>query len=212
MATPDEVVRDGLWFYPSLFRTRGDVLHHVLCVIGSGYEWENGEVVSAFPGYQDEDPVRREIDGFQEECRGGRSRSSYVSDGILGMHADALEVALLTHAQIDARVQRMALTHGQKPYDSSRYALLRNVPDDVTPEWARACEQMWALVEGRAGWSRDGSPTPDQLPTPPQPALVEPSWRALLEQVVQDYGSTCCDHLEDCACSMARAFRALEEA
>lgn len=209
MATPDEVVRDGLWFYPSLFRTRGDVLHHVLCVIGSGYEWEGGEVVSVYPEYPDRTPLER----FREEMAKAREGSPLMAEVITETRVEDLENAQLIHDQLEARAQRMALTPSpHKPYDSSRYALLRNVPDDVTPEWARACEQMWALVEGRAGWSRDGSPTPDQLPTPPQPALVEPSWRALLEQVVQDYGSTCCDHLEDCACSMARAFRALEEA
>lgn len=33
-------------FYPSIFPTRKHALHHLFCLIGNGYDWVDGELVS----------------------------------------------------------------------------------------------------------------------------------------------------------------------
>ena len=38
-------IRESLLYYPSIFVNALDVLHHLYCVNGNGYEWVNGELV-----------------------------------------------------------------------------------------------------------------------------------------------------------------------
>lgn len=38
-------IRESLLYYPGIFDNALDVLHHMYCVIGNGYEWVNGELV-----------------------------------------------------------------------------------------------------------------------------------------------------------------------
>lgn len=53
-------IRESLLYFPTIFDNALDVLHHMYCVIGNGYEWFNGELV---------------------ECS-GRERSISVKDAI----------------------------------------------------------------------------------------------------------------------------------
>lgn len=46
MSPLDRLVRQSLLSYPLLFPSRWDVLLHLFLVIGNGYEWENGRLVS----------------------------------------------------------------------------------------------------------------------------------------------------------------------
>lgn len=39
-----EVLAKSIWEYPSLYKTGGDVLRHMLCSYGTGYEWKDGEL------------------------------------------------------------------------------------------------------------------------------------------------------------------------
>lgn len=38
-------IREALLYYPGIFDNALDVLHHLYCVNGNGYEWVNGELV-----------------------------------------------------------------------------------------------------------------------------------------------------------------------
>ena len=38
-------IQDCFDNYPGLFKERVDVLNHLFCVIGNGYDWKNGELV-----------------------------------------------------------------------------------------------------------------------------------------------------------------------
>ena len=42
----EDTLQFMLDFYPDLFPTRKHCLDHLFCVIGNGYEWENGELVN----------------------------------------------------------------------------------------------------------------------------------------------------------------------
>ena len=45
MATINDTVKLALLSYPTLFSSASDVLHHLFCVNGNGYYWENGELI-----------------------------------------------------------------------------------------------------------------------------------------------------------------------
>lgn len=63
---PDALYRDLFAHYPSLFRTRVDVIAHVFFVGGTGYEWLDGAVV----GTLEYDPdVGGHTDRLADECR-----------------------------------------------------------------------------------------------------------------------------------------------
>jgi hypothetical protein len=38
-------IRESLLYYPSLFANSLEVMNHLFCVIGNGYEWKDGELV-----------------------------------------------------------------------------------------------------------------------------------------------------------------------
>ncbi len=40
--------------YPTLFKERADCLNHLFCIIGNGYEWYNGELVSDIDAFPDD--------------------------------------------------------------------------------------------------------------------------------------------------------------
>lgn len=44
--TLKDTVRACLMGSPAIFKNAFDVYHHLFCVLGNGYEWENGELVS----------------------------------------------------------------------------------------------------------------------------------------------------------------------
>ena len=66
MASVEQTVRNDLLLWPSLQVNRFNVLHHLFCVIGNGFEWKNGELIeTGSKGCKDvsiEEAVKRIID------------------------------------------------------------------------------------------------------------------------------------------------------
>jgi hypothetical protein len=44
----EETIKRCLWNYPRLYQSRTRVLEHLLCGYGTGYEWEQGQMVSVY--------------------------------------------------------------------------------------------------------------------------------------------------------------------
>lgn len=141
MATVDKTVRTAILCFPTLFKTRGDVLHHLFCIIGNGYRWHKGELVHMFP--EDDQPWTAE-----------NQRKSFAH---MGGHADILKEITEKRVKenqavvdnIDAAVQDLTFTRSIYPQETT--AFLFNIPADVTPDWASAAEEAKTLAT-QAGW------------------------------------------------------------
>jgi hypothetical protein len=146
MASVNETVRESMLQFPMLFPNRSQVLYHMLCVNGSGAEWVNGEAVSL---YQEEHWT-------PEQELAERARNNY-SEEVLELLKPVHEQDMLQNLNIVNNIE--VLQHLTGPirgefYPQCEYALLMNIPDDVTADWAAACEEIKTQAKAN-GWVFD---------------------------------------------------------
>lgn len=141
----DQLVRASMLRYPLLFGTRWDVLHHLYLVIGNGFEWRDGELVSAF----DED------EPTEEQCR-----AEFFRD--LDKMAAQFGADPLARARRQFQLDHLDLLVHERRSDSGRrirfddvvqislkYSKAFTVPDDVEDSFkAGAVEVLGELIPG----------------------------------------------------------------
>lgn len=135
----DHTVREDIWNYPMLFKSRSDVLHHLFYVIGNGYEWFNGELVDKFPDLQKND----------DHCINNDENHPLLGD----IHRQWNQEARLIRSEIDERVKLLAPLSGSgNRYPASDVAFIHHLPDDIKPDWAEAAEQIRPIWEAAPDW------------------------------------------------------------
>jgi hypothetical protein len=137
--TPQQTIYAALYNYPSLFSNKAEVMQHMFCVIGNGYQWEDGELVA----YSEElvSPYRSYFESFQrhnnqnlyvEFC----TEAKYVHYNIFKLsHELNNELFIIACANDEANLYPLS-------YD---YAKLWNIPENITPEWKQLWQQAWNL-------------------------------------------------------------------
>lgn len=150
MTSVDDFVRTSILTFPSLYPNRTAVLHHALCVIGNGYMWnEKGEVVPDFfrpVPLWDKERELAELDTDMKARFKGAELREMVSEGMRKYIEESAKVV----EEVDTRMYEMVAIENIYP-QSNEYALLMNIPSNVTPEWKEACDEMKVLAE-EAGW------------------------------------------------------------
>lgn len=126
--------------YPGIYRTRFDVLHHLFCVIGNGYEWRGGEIVEMC---EDASTVAAmeivlcrhkhpmPFDSIDAEIKAGRKAAKAHDDDFLSVF------------------DRNPKMYGWYPL--SEYALLVNVPENVRPDWKREAVRIARILASADG-------------------------------------------------------------
>lgn len=146
MNSVDNFVRTNILTFPSIYPNRTAVLHHALCVIGNGYMWsENGEVVSEFP---------RPVPLWSKELALAEMEAQFKDAAVREMLTTAIRNSIESIAEVvdevETRMHEMVAIENIYP-QSKEYALLMNIPANVTPEWKEACDEMKVLAQ-EAGW------------------------------------------------------------
>lgn len=146
MNSVDNFVRTNILTFPSIYPNRTAVLHHALCVIGNGYMWsENGEVVSEFS---------RPVPLWSKELAWAEMEAQFQDAAVREMLSTAIRNSIESIAEVveevDTRMYEMVAIENIYP-QSNEYALLMNIPSNVTPEWKEACDEMKTLAK-KAGW------------------------------------------------------------
>lgn len=142
--------------YPKLFPVRQQALDHLFCVIGNGYSWYKGEVVSdnelfiwdnkleryiIDPDYKiDEEPdiistPPKTEEEYKEEKKKWRMLLAKLR------HCHNPETSIEEHYK--------DLEHDFRkwyPSLSKDYSLIYTVPDDVTPEWKTLVEECKEMM------------------------------------------------------------------
>jgi hypothetical protein len=152
MNSVDELVRNKILTFPSLMRNRFDVLHHVLCVIGTGSYWVDGKIeYSGRDGRSQhpwsEDYEKSQIDSWTEKFS-EPLRTNLRSD----LMKDITELVDIVNS-VNTRMYEMTPTPTRDFFPQIEYANLMNIPEDVTPEWREACDQMWEIAIAH-GWKK----------------------------------------------------------
>ena len=148
MSSVEEFVRTSILTFPSFATSRTEVLHHSLCVLGSGYAWcADGTVAS----------TTDETFTLWSEATAVEQMETYLEENLPAEVREfvrpAMEKNIVEEAKVVAEVDtRMNLqTTVEHFYPQTAYALLMNMPANVTKDWEAACEEMCALAV-EAGW------------------------------------------------------------
>lgn len=145
MSTTENFVRTRILAYPLIYTSRTEVLHHVFCVIGNGYEWsEEGTVVSTderSPWNKEEELIRieKDLETYEPFIQ------EFLRPGMVERYLTELETVNNVEELIHVRP---AITD---IYPQSDYALLMNVPDNAQAEWKSLADEAKSLAV-EAGW------------------------------------------------------------
>lgn len=165
MASVKATVSEMIYNYPSLFKNRTQALHHLFAVIGNGYEWYEGELVSVFnePNRSDEEILER-LD-WPLSSNGNPELRAFIAKEQAKIDAEnALRLeARRNHAQL--ALMPGPLSH--HPYPPSKYAAVLCLPEDVTADWRTAAREfaavvlpLWEQGEHLRGWDDEGVAAP----------------------------------------------------
>jgi hypothetical protein len=146
--TLDETIRDCVHFYPSLFESRISALDHLYCVLGNGYDWQDGVLVERGTYKPFEPMVRLEHQRQAREEEFSDALSGVLSDWYVKRAAVIRRVheneqAIVTGAMNYTLVGK----HGFYPLTAiSCPRHLSEVPDDVQPDWLAGAVEVAELI------------------------------------------------------------------
>lgn len=148
MSSVDQFVRTSILTFPSFATSRTEVLHNALCVLGSGYAWAaDGTLVST-----SDEPF-----ALWNEATAVEQMEFYLEENLPAEVREfvrpAFEKNIVAEAKVVAEVEKRInlRTPVEYFYPQTPYALLMNMPANVTPDWEAACEEMCELAAD-AGW------------------------------------------------------------
>lgn len=150
MTSVDDFVRTSILTFPSLFPNRTAVLHHALCVIGNGYKWsKKGEVVANFDRPA---PLwNKEAEWAELEANlKAQFDDEYIREVIGKELRKSIDDYAIVVDEVETRMYEMVAIEDIYP-QHNEYALLMNIPENVTPDWKAACDELRELAI-EAGW------------------------------------------------------------
>lgn len=132
---PEDTIQFMLDFYYDMYYSRDSVLSHMFCTCGSGFVWENGELVlcdsdiERMNRYQLKEPViRAEPSGLN-----------------VLLHDVHVERSALRNKRIQERRVSKGLplkTEDVEQLWSKPTSLFHELPDDITPEWKTIVDEV----------------------------------------------------------------------
>ena len=141
--------------YPSIFPVRQRALNHLFCVVGNGYSWYKGEIVSDNELFiWDNDLERYIIDpDYKIDERSDiistppKTEEENMKD-MEEWHMSLAELRHRVHPETSIEEHYKELEHNfHKWYPLSKgYSLIYTVPDDVTPEWKALVEECKEMM------------------------------------------------------------------
>lgn len=161
-------LRKCLLCYPTIYTNALEVYNHLFCVIGNGYDWVDGELISTgsrcekYDGYI---TVKDAVLGFlEEELVVDWQNDISVTRDFAKLYTSPEEIAkyVARHNKsviedvkkifnVDERINDFSIPKtivGEfKFYPLSTYSAICNIPDDIKPDWLNAAKKMIDLME-----------------------------------------------------------------
>lgn len=147
--TYKNTIRNALMTYGSIFPSEWHVCDHMLCTIGNGWHWQNGQIVS------DDYKKKKQVLTIREMLNDDTPRLNEIGQIL---HFDSHSVNSTLKAEHIANSMRNSLIDNQsailnyefgnyfvpkfsvsfkihKIYPTSEYSLINNIPEDIKPDW-----------------------------------------------------------------------------
>jgi hypothetical protein len=168
----NDTLRQMLYFFPTLYCSQAQTLEQLFIVIGNGYEWENGQLVTDYdyavgealrPHHDNADRALQQMltDYNNEQTRrqalGEDSSTSKTLREILVQtwqllaereaertHFVRQHLEAILSGPIGSLNVAIANTseRGETIYPLSAYSALMNIPDDCQPDWLDAAQAI----------------------------------------------------------------------
>ena len=141
---PKEFIRRSILTYPSIFRSKFDVLAHLLNCTGNGYEWKNGEPKPCGGKLEDmllKDKIAalKKIYSSEIEFLSNiRYGNEIIIDTVFNCSARSIKESIEVVADIDNRINLFESTFPIK-YTISEYDMICKIPLDIKQEWKDIC-------------------------------------------------------------------------
>ncbi len=116
-------------FFPDLFYNRQKCLDHLFCVIGNGYEWVNGELISWQEGFLNRWQLVKSIEKAQPNY------SCKVNEQLKETEIKVLKIRGASDKVI-----------GTKWYPISSHSAINNIPEDITKDWLAGVNECKELL------------------------------------------------------------------
>lgn len=119
--------------YPTLFATRKDCYNHLFCTVGNGYMWKRGQI------------VRENCSPYSipREKLVKLEKADYAVE-----HPPAKQTAEnIKKLEIWKNFCKTHLKEYREWYPICEYSLIRNVPKNVKPDWAKAVEECRQMLK-----------------------------------------------------------------
>lgn len=124
----DGQIWDSLWYYPSSYKNGGCVLHHMYCVIGNGYDWQDGRLLNTYPDRDDTRDVYEQLSNHDFSfCP--ELETQFKIDHLQRNHSIDF---VRKHAET---LVADRYRDWKYLYPLSRYSRLANVPDDAQDDF-----------------------------------------------------------------------------
>ena len=142
--SPDELFPKLFRRWKTIYRTRVDIIDHLFFVIGNGYSWLDGAMVSTSDDDRNEEkPKVLPPPGSPE----------YLSEEFFKLSSK--EQRVITDAHYDAEEDALAI--GPLPDDGSfrnfypvcQYSAILCIPDDVRPDWLAVAYEAALMLRDR---------------------------------------------------------------
>lgn len=143
--TLQETVRNAILKHPSIFNNALTVYNHLFCVIGNGYEWVDGELVSKGK----EKPVESIREAVKEYLKYSLLDSQSIHPLI--KNSDAYKKRLMEEVDVIFDVIRNSKNFSIPPnfifYPLSNSSKMCCFPEDIKPDWKNGIIRLVKIME-----------------------------------------------------------------
>lgn len=146
MANFETTVRTSILTFPGLHKNRSDVIQHLFFVVGNGYEWRNGELVSkssVVEPFWTRENAENSFAALINDANMPAADVAYLRGIVLNGAQDVLDEEERVVSEIDVRVNTLGPI--TPPYVTPN-DLMENPPADITPEWQAALAEARTLL------------------------------------------------------------------
>lgn len=142
----EDLIKFSIRNYPSVYKSRTSVIHHLYCVIGNGYEWEEGrlvgdeEVLADSEVFLDEDKQLKDWKHVQSVTGVQKSSVANIKAwvGLTNVELKFIRDNVDLFALVDKLPHRI--------YPLCDYSRMAFIPDDVKPDYLLGALEAILLI------------------------------------------------------------------
>jgi len=143
----EETIRVALINYPGIFPNALSVYEHLFCVIGNGYEWFKGELVSLRENSEDiEKAILKEIEYEHENLLRFKPVNDTIYRRVLEGNRDRIIENIKLIFDTNNRLTDFTPAPDFQFSEITEYSKILNLPSDITPDWLDAVKWMYRLL------------------------------------------------------------------